>query len=174
MTSIEELEVTIPIMENLAADFQASLAQRSILAELAGGEGSGAFAESIGNFAESQARTLLQNAAGLVEELEIQEGVQAGPKVIDFGVKFGEEFVHLEAKYSLPRIGTAALDRLLGQAAAVLSESNTSRLVVWSLRSAPSSAITAISEQIGMNSSRVVFVSGITGLYEWVKAFVGQ
>ena len=92
-----------------------------------------------------------------------------GNSVINFTLRIGARIAAIEVKYKVPTDG-AALSRLVNQITNMVQWGQ-GQVVVWSYKEATLSEISAVTEAIGANASKVQFVSGVEGLYRWIELY---
>jgi hypothetical protein len=93
--------------------------------------------------------------------------------MIDFVARYGERIAQIEVKFGLPFREGPALTRLLGQVEAAAAHGQ-GQIVLWTLRAPATSQVNLVTQKLGdATASRVQFVHGIDGLFQWARLYFG-
>ena len=93
-----------------------------------------------------------------------------GTRVLDFVVRVGQRVMTLEAKYSIPRGGSEAMDRLAAQVTEGLAAGE-GQLVLWSMRPATAQQLEHLRTALGASYYKIVVVDGVEGLCLWMQQY---
>ncbi len=126
----------------------------------------------IGAFAQNQAGQVLRLMQTSAQNLQLEENVRRGNRVIDFVVRYGNRIAQIEVKYGLPYRTGPALTRLVGQVEAAAAHGE-GQIVLWTLRAPTAEQVSLVAKNLGANATRVQFVNSVEGLFQWARIYFG-
>jgi RHS repeat-associated protein len=155
-------QVTI-FLSNFGSNLRSAFAQ--------GGPVLGEFFQNIGRYAQDKTLHVLQVFQRFHPQLIVRESKEAGPRVIDFFVRFGNRSAFIETKWGLPWRRGEALLRLAEQvkAAAMTGEGE---VVIFTIRAPTAAQLDLLRSALG--NLQVTLVHGVDAWGEWLTRFVGR